>query len=155
MRYYNHSNPLIMKLSLLVFLLSMGTFAFANSGDFTYDADKVNNSLSTLDALESMHKSSPDASFDELVQDSRFDGVSISKATISTHANQGDLPVLPAFWWGCILGALGILIVYLITEDSEQTKSALWGCLVAGGVYVLFWIFWVLLLGNAFWFLGG
>ena len=140
-----------MRLTVLLCLLCMGTIAFANNGEFSYDSEKVNSSLSALNDLEAMHHATPNATFDDLIQDARFEGISIDKATVYGHANSGDLPVLPAFWWGCILGAIGILIVYLITEDSNQTKAALWGCLVAGGVYVLFWLFWVVILNFSLW----
>ena len=39
-------------------------------------------------------------------------------------------PIIPAFWWGCLFGPVGILVVYLVEDDSSQTKSAFWGCLV-------------------------
>lgn len=44
----------------------------------------------------------------------------------------GDLPLnIPAFWWGCVLGVLGIILVYVLTDkDKEQTKKALYGCLI-------------------------
>jgi hypothetical protein len=34
------------------------------------------------------------------------------------------------FWWGCVLGPVGILAVYLITGDKDQTLSAAYGCSV-------------------------
>lgn len=40
---------------------------------------------------------------------------------------------IPGFWWGCVLGLVGVLIVYILVDDrakKEQTKKALIGCLV-------------------------
>lgn len=145
-----------MRLTILLCLLCMGTIAFANNGEFSYDSEKVNSSLSALNNLEAMHHASPNVSFDDLIQDARFEGISIDKGTVYGHANSGDLPVLPAFWWGCILGVIGILIVYLITEDSSQTQSALWGFLIGWGAgCILYVLIWVWIVGNTFWFLGG
>jgi len=45
---------------------------------------------------------------------------------------------IPSFLWGFILGVIGILIVYLITENGDETKKALWGCLA-------FTVLWVVL----------
>ncbi len=45
---------------------------------------------------------------------------------------------IPPFLWGCVLGWVGLLIVYLITDqDKELTKKALVGCLVGTGVWVV------------------
>lgn len=142
-----------MKLLTLLALFMTSTVVMANSSEFTYDAAHVENSLEKLNLLEEMHKSNPSESFESLTSNEAFEGVSISKATISSFANAGDMPLLPAFWWGCILGAIGILLVYLITQDTDQTKSALWGCLVAAGVYVVFWLI-LLATGASFWFIG-
>ena len=49
---------------------------------------------------------------------------------------QGPLGI-PSFIWGCVLGWVGILIVYLVTEDNEETKRALYGCIVGSLVGIL------------------
>jgi hypothetical protein len=140
-----------MKLFTFFMALMLGTTLLASSSDFSYDANEVNQSLSKLNQLEAMHKANPSASFEELTSNEVFAGTTISKATISSVAgNAADLPVLPAFWWGCILGVIGILIVYLVTEDTDQTKSALWGCIIGYvGGFLLYILFYVWILGNA------
>ncbi len=63
-------------------------------------------------------------------------------------AGADDLPLgIPGFWWGLCLSWIGILLVYLLMEDSpdrkEQVKNAVIGALVGLGVWLLFWIlFW-------------
>jgi cytochrome c biogenesis protein CcdA len=48
---------------------------------------------------------------------------------------------IPSFLWGCILGIVGVLIVYIITDgDKAETKKSLWGFLVAVGVYVVLYV---------------
>jgi hypothetical protein len=127
----------------------------ANTGEFTYDAAEVNAKFEKLSKIEQIHKANPDLNFDEITSAEEFQGLNISKDSIALHGMAGDLPLLPAFWWGCILGVLGILIVYLITEDGDQTKSALWGFLIGWGVgCVLYILFWVVIFGNAWWFGG-
>jgi hypothetical protein len=52
---------------------------------------------------------------------------------------------IPSFLWGCCFGFLGIALVYFVTEDSEQTKKALWGCITSGLVVGIFYL--ILFLG--------
>jgi hypothetical protein len=66
-------------------------------------------------------------------------------------AGADDLPLgIPGFWWGFCLGLVGILLVYILMEDSpdrkEETKKALIGALIWVGVWILLWI---LVLGSA------
>lgn len=62
----------------------------------------------------------------------------------------GELPLgIPAFWWGCVLGWVGLLLVYLLTDnDKAQTKKALTGCLVGSGVYVVFSVLYYFVIYN-------
>lgn len=52
---------------------------------------------------------------------------------------EGEPPLgIPSFLWGCILGIVGILLVYILTDgDKSETKKALWGMLVWVGVIIL------------------
>ena len=57
---------------------------------------------------------------------------------------------IPGFWWGCVLGPVGILVVYLVTEnDKEEVKKALYGCIVSGVFWVAWEVFWWAVYGNA------
>ncbi len=67
------------------------------------------------------------------------------KSALVAVAGADDLPLgIPGFWWGFCLGLLGILLVYILMEDSpdrkEETKNALIGALIWVGVALLFWI---------------
>lgn len=81
-----------------------------------------------------------------------LNGITISNES-SAALLADELPLgVPAFWWGCVLTLVGVLLVYVLTDqDKDQTKKALYGCLVTGGVYVLYWVFWVVVFGNALW----
>ena len=70
---------------------------------------------------------------------------------------------IPSFWWGfgtscvgvatvfgCWLGVAGVALVYFMTDDTEETKKAVWGCLAGGATGVAFYfIFWVAILGKS------
>jgi len=53
---------------------------------------------------------------------------------------------IPSFIWGCVLGWVGILIVYLMTEDTEETKKALYGCIASTVVWLVVYF---VVLGSA------
>jgi len=54
---------------------------------------------------------------------------------------------IPSVVWGFCLGIVGLAVVYLITEDKEETKKALWGCVASGvlsaAIYVVYFV-WIL-----------
>ena len=72
----------------------------------------------------------------ELTKDLNLD------TNVTNTVASGDLPAnIPAFWWGCVLSWVGVLIVYLVTDkDKDQTKKALMGCLIGAAIYVVFWL---------------
>lgn len=88
----------------------------------------INNEGTTLDNLKSQNS--------ELLSD-----INIEADAASVVASS-DLPAgIPAFWWGCVLTILGVVLVYVLTDkDNAQTKKALLGCLVSGGIYIIWWI---------------
>ena len=51
-----------------------------------------------------------------------------SKSFSSSSSSDGPFGI-PSFWWGCILGPIGMLIVYVVTEDKDELKKSMWGCL--------------------------
>jgi hypothetical protein len=135
-------------------LIAENTKSVAHSPDQISQVLKMDKSLiakefSSLEALEDRIKSENLTYLDldaETVQ-----GLSL-KADVSGSllaiAGADDLPLgLPGFWWGFCLSWVGILLVYLLMEDSadrkEQVKKAVIGALVGIGIWIVFWIlFW-------------
>lgn len=70
-----------------------------------------------------------------------LDGITISNES-SASLLADELPLgVPAFWWGCVLTVLGVILVYVLTDqDKDQTKKALYGCLVTAGAYIIFYV---------------
>lgn len=87
-----------------------------------------NNEGTTLDNLKSQNS--------ELLTD-----INIEADAASVVASS-DLPAgIPAFWWGCVLSWVGLILVYVLTDkDNAQTKKALMGCLVGAGVWVIYYV---------------
>ena len=114
-------------------------------------ADKatIEHEFEALDALEQRVKSE-ELTYTDLDQET-VESLSL-KADVSSSllavAGADDVPLgIPGFWWGFCLSWVGILLVYLLMEDSperkEQTKNAVIGALVGIGVWIIFWIlFW-------------
>lgn len=48
---------------------------------------------------------------------------------------------IPGFWWGCLLGPVGIGLAYIISDnDKHEAKAALTGCIIAGAVEVVVYL---------------
>ena len=113
------------------------------------DRSLISEEFSSLDALEQRIKSE-NLTYVDLDAET-IDRLSL-KADVSGSllaiAGADDLPLgIPGFWWGFCLSWVGILLVYLLMEDSadrkEQVKKAVIGALVGIGVWIVFWIlFW-------------
>lgn len=114
----------------MMVIIALSSDARAINESFSYDIDEVNTQLAPLTKLEQLHINYPDKTFQELITDNELAGYSFAAVSNSQSGFYEPMPILPAFWWGCILGWVGILVVFLVTQDSLQTKSALWGCIV-------------------------
>jgi hypothetical protein len=138
----------ILLLALMAFVMSCQTLWANQSDDFTYNKQQVQDEFSDLNRLE------------QTVIDNSFMTLSEmqSKNMLSTQFSSLDLtgsmmmdPALgiPGFWWGCVLGPVGILVVYLVTDnDGPEVKKAFYGCLVSAGFWILWEVVWVVALGN-------
>ncbi len=117
------------KLGLLLVAVLISANAFAkNASLFTYNHAKVEKALVSATAL------------DHFVSNHAItaDQLSVDNPVLANFKADANVPVMgpnsalgiPGFVWGLILGWIGILIVYLVTEDQEETKKALYGCIV-------------------------
>ncbi len=63
----------------------------------------------------------------------------------------GDTLGIPPFLWGCILGVIGILLVYIISDNNkEATRKALVGCLVGYGTALVVYLILVFAVWGSF-----
>lgn len=128
---------------LSVFCLTL-SFAFATEpGEaFSFEEDQISAEFDQLNKIEKYVQES-NVTLEELqAQNSDLvAGIDLSADTAGALA-AADLPLgIPAFWWGCVLTILGVILVYVLTDqDKEQTKKALIGCLVTAGAYIIFYV---------------
>ncbi len=115
-----------MKRVLLLLLLVLPLAGFARNADlFRYDAHKVSLQLVAVNQLnrfvEARHARGASLHFD--------------KHLWGGYRNQSALPDdnkektwgNTSFLMGCLLGVIGVLIVYLVTENGHEVEKALWG----------------------------
>ena len=122
----------------------------AESDAFKVDQQQIQNEFSDLNALEQTVIDNNNMTLTELQQNNLLPAN--FKAMDFTNTNMMMEPPLgiPGFWWGCVLGPVGILLVYFLADkDKAETKQALIGCLVATGVWVVFEVIYIVLLGNS------
>jgi len=126
-----------MKRSFLIILAFFPflTDVFPNQSElFNYDADRVNQEKSQLQTLEDFVAGNPGLTLSGLQQEENtlLKGMNFSNREFGGMGFMTREPALgiPSFLWGCVLEPMGILVVYLVTEDSVETKKALWGCIV-------------------------
>ncbi|MGR3811226.1 hypothetical protein [Jiulongibacter sp. NS-SX5] len=131
-------------LSILSVLCLTMTFAMATEPQqaFSLNEDEISAEFDQLDKIEKYVQES-DVTLEELqAQNSDLvSGIELSADTAGALAAD-ELPLgIPAFWWGCVLTLLGVILVYVLTDqDKEQTKKALIGCLVTAGAYIIFYV---------------
>jgi hypothetical protein len=98
--------------------------------------DQVNDLISYVSANDAVTYSDIAVTNNKLIEN-----ISSTAALALNTPNNGEPPIIGAFWWGCILSWAGILIVYFSTDNNkEYVKQAVSGCLVSGGVEVISYV---------------
>ncbi len=124
---------------VLLLLLTIPFLSFAGEADlFKVDQKKVDSYMQDLESVEELvvqNETDYTTTFD-------LTPVAFDKVNLNTSSNfslvYGDPPLgIPSFVWGLCCGFAGIGIVYFTTEDTDQTKLALYGCMTTTIVYVI------------------
>lgn len=126
---------------------AVSTPVVAESQAMTFNEQAVNAEFEKLEKLEQYVTSHEGTTIEDVKDTELTKDLKLDTNVTSTIAS-GELPLnIPAFWWGCVLGLVGVLIVYLVTDkDKEQTKKALIGCLVFAAI----WVVYVVAVGSLF-----
>lgn len=133
-----------MKKILSLFSILALSFSMAVAAEpINYDAQNIESEFDKLNKIENFVQNNEGTTLENLkLQNSELlANINIEADSASVVASS-DLPAgIPAFWWGCVLTILGVVLVYVLTDkDNAQTKKALLGCLVSGGIYIIWWI---------------
>lgn len=116
--------------SVAVASLNTETPAVTESQVMTFNEQAVNAEFEKLNKLEQYVATHEGVTIEDVKETELTENLNLD-TNVTNAVVAGELPLgIPAFWWGCVLGLLGVLAVYLITDkDKEQTKKALYGCL--------------------------
>ncbi|MCP9762770.1 hypothetical protein [Lacihabitans soyangensis] len=129
-------------LSLITILAMSFTVATA-AEPINFDAKTIDSEFEQLNKIEKFVQNNEGTTLDNLKSQNSelLTDINIEADTASAVASS-DLPAgIPAFWWGCVLSWIGLILVYVLTDkDSAQTKKALLGCLVGAGVWVIYYV---------------
>jgi hypothetical protein len=145
-----------MKKLLLSFLLALfACFStFANDADlFNLDYNAVQSEFADLDQLSNMVAANSDLTYTslKLSDENLITGLKLVSNVSAPFGTFGEpLLGIPSFLWGCVFGPIGMLVVYVGTdEDKEETKKALWGCVASTAAYGVFYIVWAVVWASA------
>jgi Na+/proline symporter len=141
------------KLFLLLCLMGAGLSQMrANDAAlFSYDRNAMETAISSVAAIENFVAQNPEISINDLAKTGNLlvNGVDINTNPFGLN---GEPPLgISSFLWGCIFGWVGLLVVYIATDnDKEQVKKALWGCVTATATWIIFYfVFWGAVFASA------
>lgn len=141
--------------AVLAFAFSLGYAG--NSELFQVDEQEINAEFAQLNELESFVNANEGVTISDINAESPLlANVSTSNDILGALSTLGGDPPLgiPSFLWGFCFSVTGIALVYFVADDRDETKKAFTGCAVSAGLYILFWVVYVLIIGNSFLFLG-
>ena len=135
------------KVLVSVFLVFFAGFTiFANDADlFKLDYKAVQAEFSELNQLANMVTANTALTYSELLLTNGNLVAALRLVPESALPDGSNNPVLgiPSFLWGCGLGVVGMLVVYIVSEkDMVETKKAMWGCITWTAVVVIVDVIW-------------
>jgi hypothetical protein len=142
--------------SLFALIIAVSCVFAGNADLFSYDQDQLNNEFTELNMLENYVKINEGITLTSLINENHplIAGISLSNP-FNPAIPFGEPPLgIPSFWWGCCIGVWGIAVVYFVTEDKDETKQALKGCVVGTLIGLVLYVgVYVWILGNAaYWY---
>jgi hypothetical protein len=142
------------RIFLLLLSISLSVIAFSNdlSKVFEIDEDRLATELSALSLVEEVVKRNSYTRTDLFSAENpiALNALQPTYGIESVLLSDDGTPLgIPSFFWGFCFGILGILLVYIITEDQSEARKAVNGCAVMGLLYGLFYVAFLLIMINA------
>jgi hypothetical protein len=144
-----------LSVTLAILLLNMQSFAFnlkstvdisatEISATTEFNDSEIYEAFADISTLDQYLQTNEDKTYSdlELEDSSMLAGVSSSTTLPLSSSASDELALgIPSFLWGCVFGIIGVVVVYLMTdENKEQTKKAVYGCVASTVVGVVFYI---------------
>ena len=141
--------------TLLFAAISTMSFATGNAELFQVDVQELTADFAQLNELESFVNANEGITIDEInFENPLVQNVANASDVLGVLASlRGDSPLgIPSLVWGLCLSWVGVLIVYFVADDRDETKKAFTGCAIGAGIYIIYFVVWVLVIGNSFLF---
>jgi len=125
--------------------------ATANKANlFIYDQEDLYKEFATLNTIENYVKNN-DVTYTQLTTKNKEMASALNfKDVYNLSLAEAEPPLgIPSFWWGCLFGVIGILLVYLLTEDKAEVNKAFKGCIVGSLISLVLYIIYVALIVGA------
>lgn len=119
---------------------------------FVLDQGALNSAMQELNELESYLEQNQGVTYADLAAagSNLILNVSDNSNPMGMAGGGDDLLGIPPFLWGCVLGWIGVLVVYLLTDgDKPSVKKAVLGALVTTGVAIVIYVVWAVILTAA------
>ncbi|MBT4968988.1 MAG: hypothetical protein HOM80_08265 [Bacteroidetes bacterium] len=128
-------------LTACIFLCAIQGYSY-DSSLFDIDEERVKSELKDINDLESFLTLNQGLSFQDIIILPDFQHINFSLNDSSKTSVIKELPLgIPPFFWGFCLSIPGVIIVYAITEDEDNLKKAMMGCIpgtaIIGGCVAL------------------
>lgn len=127
---------------LFSFILLSCAATASGSDEFSFDNQLIKEEFSELSALETLIVTNGYPGLSEL-EDNQLLKSGYLNSNPSFPGNGEDPLGIPGFWWGCVLGPIGIIAAYILSDNNkDQARMALNGCIVATVVQVAVVVVW-------------
>ncbi|MCL4481390.1 MAG: hypothetical protein M1445_01985 [Bacteroidetes bacterium] len=138
----------VMMMTMQTFAYSISTANAITQSDIQtitqFDDSEVYTAFEGVSALDQYLTVNNGTTYSEISREnsSILNGVSATTSLPLTTTGTDETAFgIPSFLWGCVLDVVGMLIVYLVTDNNKaQTKKALYGCLVGTAVEVVLYV---------------
>ncbi|HKK81825.1 MAG TPA: hypothetical protein VJ909_06240 [Prolixibacteraceae bacterium] len=133
----------------IMLLFSITMLCHANTNNF--DESEIYSAFNEISEATEFIEST-NASYADLEANGFSASAIANTAAIATSMQDENMepPVLSAFWWGCLTGPVGIVVVAVTTDNNkEQIKKSVFGCAIPTGCSALSWIAYYALYATA------
>jgi hypothetical protein len=121
---------LLMFLSFALFIA--GSSMAGQAELFAYNQDALEVEMADLTSLEKFVVENPGVSLSDLIasENKLVSGIANTNAFFGMESMNERVLGIGGFWWGCCLGPVGILVVWLAADDPGETRSSIIGCII-------------------------
>lgn len=144
-----------LSVTLAILMLNLQSFAFnlkstvdISSTEIQATSDfndsEIYEAFADISTLDQYLQKNEDKTYSDLQKEnsSLLAGVSSSTTLPLSSSAPDELALgIPSFLWGCVFGIVGVLVVYLMTDENKaQTKKAFYGCIASTVVGTVLYI---------------